>query len=688
MPVLLLFLAAAAAAPLALLLPAAPAAYALKATGSPIGQAAAAGVTGGGDQTPMIPTTNAELITMLQGTTPRVIQLTKVFDFTAAQGTVTAQGCSPWSCSPSPQQAINSVNYCANQPAATITYNKQALAPLAVGSNISILGSGANAGLKGVGLKISGSSNVIVQNIKITDLNAQFVWGGDAFTVVGSTGVWIDHCFTQNIGRMQLVMGYAASKGVTISNNEFNGVTNFSPYCNNKSYWIMLLVGINDEITIAQNLIHDSSGRGPHIGGTAGYVQKLHLVNNYYTTVDGHAIDPELGSLTLAEGNVFNAVKLPVTTNLDGKLFFPQTAADAAACTAALGRACVPNSVTGGSGAVSRLETDPLSSFSGVAAVSGPSPPLSPPTPASESSPPPPPPAPSSKSSTAAAVVAPATSKPASTPAAAVATTTPSTPATGGGTTTTLTVGVGFTGCWPATGGTQAAFTLNIDPPPTAETGLPPRLSLLLDLPHRNLDPLERRLPNPGAVLSFPLSVACVGNALSPGVTVKVKATVGGVAARVVSTVAGITAGIQATSLMKIGGRRYFLDPRGLHRGLLDFLLRRLPRTRFHADLAVAEREREGLLLVYNEWAMVAPVDCASTDFPRWWKDSELELKHDNRVVFEASRNGQPRVPQWWKESRLPLDYDAKPDQSKSEWSVGKDRLRIFANVGAASSNP
>ncbi|KAI9344500.1 pectin lyase fold/virulence factor, partial [Zopfochytrium polystomum] len=299
----------------------------------------------------------------------------------------------------------------------------------------------------------------------------------------GSTGVWIDHCFTQNIGRMQLVMGYAASKGVTISNNEFNGVTNFSPYCNNKSYWIMLLVGINDEITIAQNLIHDSSGRGPHIGGTAGYVQKLHLVNNYYTTVDGHAIDPELGSLTLAEGNVFNAVKMPVTTNLDGKLFFPQTAADAAACTAALGRACVPNSVTGGSGAVSRLETDPLSSFSGVAAVSGVTPmpaasvaafvtanagvgKLGAAAAAAA-------PAPTSKSSTAAAVVAPATSKPSSNPAAAVATTTPSTPATGGGTTTTLTVGVGFTGCWPATGGTQAAFTLNIDPPPTAETGLP-----------------------------------------------------------------------------------------------------------------------------------------------------------------------------------------------------------------------
>jgi hypothetical protein len=30
---------------------------------------------------------------------------------------------------------------------------------------------------------VSGASNIIIQNIKITDLNPQYVWGGDAITL-------------------------------------------------------------------------------------------------------------------------------------------------------------------------------------------------------------------------------------------------------------------------------------------------------------------------------------------------------------------------------------------------------------------------------------------------------------------------------------------------------------------------
>jgi pectin lyase len=36
-------------------------------------------------------------------------------------------------------------------------------------------------------------SNVIVQNIMITDLNPKLVWGGDAFTLSGTSRIWIDH---------------------------------------------------------------------------------------------------------------------------------------------------------------------------------------------------------------------------------------------------------------------------------------------------------------------------------------------------------------------------------------------------------------------------------------------------------------------------------------------------------------
>ncbi|KAJ1554281.1 hypothetical protein HK405_005493 [Cladochytrium tenue] len=341
---------------------------ALKASGTPVGYAKVAGVVGGGDLTPIVPTTNAELVAALAGSTPRVVQLTKVFDFTTAMGTITEQGCAPWSCTPNPQRAINKVNYCSGQPASTVTYYAQALTPLDVGSNITIIGSGSTSGLKGVGLRMSSSYNVIVQNIRITDLNAEFVWGGDAITVVGSTGVWVDHIFTQNIGRMHLVMGYTPSTGVTFSNNELDGATTFSPYCNGKSYWMMLFVGINDFFTVANNYIHDSSGRGPHIGGTAGYFQHMHLVNNLYSNVDGHALDPELGSLSLAEGNVFTSVTTPITTDMDGKAYVPLAAADASACSASLGRVCQTNLLTG-SGALVRTDAAALSAFSAAPAV-------------------------------------------------------------------------------------------------------------------------------------------------------------------------------------------------------------------------------------------------------------------------------------------------------------------------------
>lgn len=48
--------------------------------------------------------------------------------------------------------------------------------------------------IKGRGIRIvSGASNIIVQNIKITELNPRYVWGGDAITLNQADLVWIDH---------------------------------------------------------------------------------------------------------------------------------------------------------------------------------------------------------------------------------------------------------------------------------------------------------------------------------------------------------------------------------------------------------------------------------------------------------------------------------------------------------------
>lgn len=97
------------------------------------------------------------------------------------------------------------------------------------------------------------------------ELNPQYIWGGDAITLAGSDMVWIDHCKFSLIGRQMIVTGYSAAGRVTISNNEFNGVTSWSATCNGDHYWTMLFLGSSDLITLVGNSIHDCSGRAPKV---------------------------------------------------------------------------------------------------------------------------------------------------------------------------------------------------------------------------------------------------------------------------------------------------------------------------------------------------------------------------------------------------------------------------------------
>lgn len=76
----------------------------------------------------------------------------------------------------------------------------------------------------------NGVSNIIIQNIHVTQINPQYVWGGDGITIDGGNLIWIDHCKTSYIGRQHIVLGTGSSGLVTISNNELDGrVRRLSP---------------------------------------------------------------------------------------------------------------------------------------------------------------------------------------------------------------------------------------------------------------------------------------------------------------------------------------------------------------------------------------------------------------------------------------------------------------------------
>ncbi|KAG8938686.1 hypothetical protein FRC00_014563, partial [Tulasnella sp. 408] len=227
------------------------------AKGTPVGFAA--GTTGGAGGVTVTPTTTAELLGYLSDSTKRIIILNKIFDYTSYYGTTNGKACKPWTCTNgyTPQMTIDSGG---GQTLYDVTYyNSGANKALVVNSNKTIIGQGSNAGIKGIGLSLTNVSNVIIQNIKITDLNPQYVWGGDAINLSGATKVWIDHNYIARVGRQFIVSHYDPNTGITISNNYFDGQSSYSASCNGHHYWAFLFLGEADQITMLQNHIYYTS---------------------------------------------------------------------------------------------------------------------------------------------------------------------------------------------------------------------------------------------------------------------------------------------------------------------------------------------------------------------------------------------------------------------------------------------
>lgn len=137
-----------------------------------------------------------------------------------------------------------------------------------------------------------------------------------------------------------IVAGWGAAGRVTISDNEFDGRTSWSVSCNNKHYWGLLLIGENDFYTIAGNWLHDLSGRAPHLGTGDNSKNIVHVVNNYFQNIDGHALDISGNAWALIEGNLFENVKEPVTSGSGSggaKIYDIRTVNDASNAQSALG---------------------------------------------------------------------------------------------------------------------------------------------------------------------------------------------------------------------------------------------------------------------------------------------------------------------------------------------------------------
>jgi pectin lyase len=194
----------------------------------------------------------------------------------------------------------------------------------------------------------------------VTNLNPAYVWGGDAFTLSGTSDIWIDHVETSSTGRQHYSFGQDANHYITLSNSFVNGATAFSASCDGHTYWGEEMVGKDDSISWIKNYVYKTSGRSPALsGGTL-----LHAVNNVFEDNTGHLIEGgEAGARGLFEGNVFKTISATLDGGFKGRLF-GATEGNREACGAALGRDCEPNSFSGAP-ELGRADTDFFADFNG-----------------------------------------------------------------------------------------------------------------------------------------------------------------------------------------------------------------------------------------------------------------------------------------------------------------------------------
>ncbi|KAF8185628.1 pectin lyase fold/virulence factor [Mycena galopus ATCC 62051] len=301
----------------------------------------ASGVTGGGTAPTTFIGNIADLKAALTSSEPMNIVIGGTFDFRGSEGTTTSPSCFPYTCVPAAggQGLLNGLGGCNSLPLTNVEIDTAGIEGINVQSDKTLVGLGTNTQLIGKGLRFVGVSNIIIQNIEITDLNPAYVWGGDALVFSGTSNIWIDHVTTSLTGRQHYSFGFDPSDAITISNSFLNGVTTNSATCDQHTYWGLELVGTGDRITFYRNYVSNTSGRSPALSGNTLF----HAVNNVWENNSGHLLEGTADGMGVYEGNAFINTPDIVDSGFVGQLY-SASASNVAQCATALKRNCVANS--------------------------------------------------------------------------------------------------------------------------------------------------------------------------------------------------------------------------------------------------------------------------------------------------------------------------------------------------------
>lgn len=239
-----------------------------------------------------------------------------------------------------------------------------------VGSNKTVIGLDEGARLVDVSVSLDGSSNVILRNIAIENLDTDVSTRSDGISLAPAHHVWIDHVTLSNISHTALPIVSTwdqdqdqavvdESGYVTITNSDFDGFLGSA--CSQRSE-LVLTTNRNPAITIARSWFRRARIRVPNLFGPGTWA---HLYNNLWSDIDGRGLAVSCGAVAIAQGNVLEAAHnglynsdsgLPdwqfCAVGYFGALYAPTDAADAetnlldSASTQDLGDAAPPDSAT------------------------------------------------------------------------------------------------------------------------------------------------------------------------------------------------------------------------------------------------------------------------------------------------------------------------------------------------------
>lgn len=232
--------------------------------------------------------------------TPRVIVIDEgLLDFRVTSTDAPTQTTCPTVCDSSDvtQYVILPKDTTCSTDSVVLTRNER---KIRIRSNKTIVGLGRGAQLRGAWFDLSDSSNVILRNLTLFDVNPDLIEAGDGLTLDASSRIWVDHCTFKWISDGFTDLN-AGTTETTFSWSRFDGQNDAA--CRGRHLRSSEVV--DSDATYHHCIWQHVDGRAPFAHGAG---TRAHLYNNVVNDALDYAVGSGCQAEVLLEGSSFEAV--------------------------------------------------------------------------------------------------------------------------------------------------------------------------------------------------------------------------------------------------------------------------------------------------------------------------------------------------------------------------------------------